>query len=716
MGTSNSPLFAPPSFPTRDTTHALLQLLEKCPDIGSLLKTLSRILHPIIGANSISIFLFKSGLIRNEIYLVDSSERHEYNNPGPIKLDDACDALHISSAQSNIACYGIAHESCPLGDRAIGSHRERCSCCFVPLVDPQYRGFLRIRYNNADREADITHHFNQLIEMISFCVSSAIKNIISREEINQLESDLLREQKHLKILLEVTNAISSKLEMQALLEEIAKAVEHVFHNQYSSLIFHDSERNMLQWEAVYFPGGATIVHPGTIKPMDDSPVSVTFKTGEPFVIDYETLCKLGNDFPVSRAMLAAGIRSLCSVPLTHRGKTLGVLTIGHTDCDHIPAKETDLLNDIAGQIAISVDNAMAYQRISLLTKQLERKNSYLEEELKEHVNIEGIIGASQALANVFTQVEMVADSDCSVLILGETGTGKELIARAIHNLSARRSKTLVKLNCAAIPTGLLESYLFGHERGAFTGAISQKIGRLELAHQGTLFLDEIGDIPMELQPKLLRVLQEQEFERVGGVKLIEVDVRIIAATNRDLEEMIRNKEFRSDLFYRLNVFPIFIPPLRERIEDIPLLARHFMKKYAKKLKRDINHIPAEIMDALMQYAWPGNVRELEHIIERAVILSRGTELNLSLDFLKKEPFIAASQLNPESSENRHAFIPQSNLKEMERQTIMRVLQETKGVIAGPNGAAARLGLKRTTLIARMRRLDIVREKNQGIKR
>ncbi|QTF09150.1 sigma 54-interacting transcriptional regulator [Brenneria izadpanahii] len=716
MGTSNSPLFDTLPFPTRDPTHALLQLLEKCPDISSLLKTLSKILHPIIGANSISIFLFKAGLIHNEIYLVDSSERHERDNPGPIKLDDASAALHISAAQNNFACYGIAHERCPLGRQAAGSHHERCSCCFVPLADPQYRGFLRIHYSNANREADITHHFNQLIEMISFCVSSAIKNILSREEISQLESVLIREQKHLKILLEVTNAISAKLEMQALLEEIAKAVEHVFHNQYSSLIFHDAARNMLQWEAVYFPGGATIVHPGAIKPMDDSPVSVTFKTGEPFVIDYETLCELGNNFPVSRAMLAAGIRSLCSVPLTHRGKTLGVLTIGHTDSDHIPAKETDLLNDIAGQIAISVDNAMAYQRISLLTKQLESKNSYLEEELKEHVNIEGIIGTSQALANVFTQVEMVADSDCSVLILGETGTGKELIARAIHNLSARRSKTLVKLNCAAIPTGLLESYLFGHERGAFTGAISQKIGRLELAHQGTLFLDEIGDIPMELQPKLLRVLQEQEFERVGGVKLIEVDVRIIAATNRDLEEMIRNKEFRSDLFYRLNVFPIFIPPLRERTEDIPLLARHFMKKYAKKLKRDISRIPTEIMDALMQYSWPGNVRELEHIIERAVILSRGKELNLSLDFLKKGPALPESKPEPENSETKSSFIPQSNLKEMERQTIMRVLRETKGVIAGPNGAAARLGLKRTTLIARMRRLDIVREKISGLKR
>ena len=310
---------------------------------------------------------------------------------------------------------------------------------------------------------------------------------------------------------------------------------------------------------------------------------------------------------------------------------------------------------------------------------------------------EEIIGESAALKEVLRQVEIVAPTDATVLLQGETGTGKELIARAIHRLSARQDHPFVTVNCAAIPSGLLESELFGHERGAFTGAIAQKIGRFELAHQGTLFLDEIGDIPLELQPKLLRVLQEQEFERLGSTRTRRVDVRLVAATHRELAQMVDAGHFRADLYYRLNVFPLTIPPLRQRPEDIPLLVRHFVRHYARLLHKHIDMIPAEALDALMHYDWPGNVRELQNVIERAVILSTGPALRLALDEL------------PQSQPTERLPVPVRTLEEVEREHILKVLRETNGVIGGPQGAAARLGLRRTTLLYRLEKLGISRQ-------
>jgi len=327
---------------------------------------------------------------------------------------------------------------------------------------------------------------------------------------------------------------------------------------------------------------------------------------------------------------------------------------------------------------------------------LAEEKAYLEEELRTEYNFEEIVGESAALKRVLSQIEMVAPTDATVLVLGETGTGKELVARAIHHLSARRERTFVKLNCAAIPSGLLESELFGHEKGAFTGAISQKIGRLELAHQGTLFLDEVGDIPLELQPKLLRALQEKEFERLGSTRTIPVDVRLIAATNRDLAGMVKDHRFRSDLYYRLRVFPINVPPLRERRDDIPILVHHFVQKHARRMSRQIEIIPPEAMQALERWPWPGNVRELENLMERAVILSRTPVLRVPL----------AELSSAEQAERAPATL--STLQAAEREHILRVLRGTGGVIAGPKGAAARLGLKRTTLNSKMRRLGITR--------
>jgi formate hydrogenlyase transcriptional activator len=349
---------------------------------------------------------------------------------------------------------------------------------------------------------------------------------------------------------------------------------------------------------------------------------------------------------------------------------------------------------VGRQIAIAVENGLAYREIAELKEKIDKEKLYLEEEIRTEYNFEQIIGESVALRRILKQVETVAPTDSTVLIQGETGTGKELIARAIHNLSKRQERTFVKMNCAAIPTGLLESELFGHEKGAFTGAIAQKIGRFELAHQGTIFLDEIGDIPLELQSKLLRVLQEREFERLGSNRTNRVDIRLVAATNQDLTKMVADRQFRSDLYYRLNVFPITVPPLRERREDIPVLVRYFAQKYSRHINKRIETISAEVMAALTGYHWPGNIRELENIIERAVILTRGSTLQ-----------VPVSELNPNTVISHDGDV---TLEAAEREHILRVLRETNWVIGGPSGAAVRLGMKRTTLQSRMRKLGISR--------
>ena len=359
---------------------------------------------------------------------------------------------------------------------------------------------------------------------------------------------------------------------------------------------------------------------------------------------------------------------------------------------------------VANQVAVAVETALAFQEIEAAFREIEalkdklaKENAYLEEEVRTGHNFGEIVGDSAALRRVLKQVETVAPADSTVLIRGETGTGKELIARALHELSPRRDRTFVKLNCAAIPTGLLESELFGHEKGAFTGAISQKVGRFELAHQGTLFLDEVGDIPPELQPKLLRALQEQEFERLGSTRTVRVDVRLVAATNRDLAQMVADGRFRNDLYYRLNVFPVVLPPLRERREDIPMLVRHFIQRFARRMGRRIESIPASVMDALVCYHWPGNIREMQNIIERAVILSPGRSLRVHL-----------GDLQPAATEAQAPAGEPVTLADAEREHILGVLHETGWVVGGPKGAAARLGMKRSTLQKKMKKLDISR--------
>jgi formate hydrogenlyase transcriptional activator len=486
--------------------------------------------------------------------------------------------------------------------------------------------------------------------------------------------------------------LTSRLDLPELLQALSSCLRDVIHHTAAALLLYDSESKCLRAHAL--EAKRTSLGEGFLVPVNsDNPAGMSFLQRQPLLVKSLSLSQYPSEI-VKRAY-DDGIRSGCEVPLISRDRVLGILTLASNREAAFDEGDLELLTQVANQIAIAVDNASVYREIETLKNKLASEKLYLEEEIQTVFNFEEIIGQSAALRRILKQIETVAPTESTILIQGETGTGKELIARAIHNLSARRERTMVKLNCAAIPTGLLESELFGHEKGAFTGAISQRLGRFELAHRGTLFLDEVGDIPLELQPKLLRVLQEQEFERLGSARTIRVDIRLIAATNCDLAQMAAEKKYRSDLYYRLNVFPIHIPPLRERPEDIMLLVRFFTQKFARRMRKRIESIPAEAMAALMAYNWPGNVRELEHFIERAVVLTEGSELAVSQAELKPAPQTIIASV--------------STLESAEREHILRALEETRWVIGGPQGAAARLGMKRTTLQSKMQKLGISRQ-------
>jgi transcriptional regulator with GAF, ATPase, and Fis domain len=436
-------------------------------------------------------------------------------------------------------------------------------------------------------------------------------------------------------------------------------------------------------------------------------------TLKPVVIDAREHNELAPDAYDIAA--AEGIEAMCSIPLVNRGRGLGILSIFRTTKTPFSPEDVDFLSRASGQIAIAVENALAYREISELKDKLAQEKVYLEEEFRSEMGFEQIIGNSPALKHVLQLVETAAPSDSTVLLLGETGTGKELIARALHDRSRRKQRTLVKLNCAAIPTGLLESELFGHEKGAFTGAINQKVGRLELADQGTLFLDEVGDIPIEIQPKLLRAFQEREFERLGSTHTRKVNVRLVAATNRDLEKMVANKEFRSDLYYRLNVFPIRVPPLRGRTEDIPLLVSYFVQKFAKQMQKSIEAVPAAVMKGLTAWDWPGNIRELENFIERAVLLTRGKSLEAPLTELRKTgteesqhadlPKVKQTVREETNSRSDKSSVVDEHARK-QREEIVQALTACKGRVGGADGAASRLRMNRTTLLSRMKKFAI----------
>src|SRR5438309_2029926 len=492
----------------------------------------------------------------------------------------------------------------------------------------------------------------------------------------------------LQLLLNLTNRITSNLELRDLLRAVAANIREVIHAENVTVSLQDTTSKKFKIFTIEFPHKKEIIKEKLLV-MPSTAVKKALETLSPVTSHTCDGTELVSE--ASDIMVAEGLKAYCAIPLVNRGRALGILSILRTTEAPFSQEDIKFLSRASGQIAIAIENACAYHEISQLKDKLAQEKLYLEEEIRSEMSFENIIGNSPALKHVLELVETVATSDSTVLLLGETGTGKELIGRAIHDRSRRKDRTFVKLNCAAIPTGLLESELFGHERGAFTGAIAQKVGRLELADQGTLFLDEVGDIPLEVQPKLLRALQEREFERLGSTRTKKVDVRLVAATNRNLEKMIAEDKFRSDLYYRLNVFPIQIPPLRERPEDIPLLVRYFTQKYARRMEKQIESVPAASMRKLTRWHWPGNIRELENLVERAVILTRGSALE-----------VPVSDLGNGSAEKAIATMPDSN----QREEFLRILKETRGRVGGADGAAARMGLKRTTLISRMKKLGI----------
>ena len=531
----------------------------------------------------------------------------------------------------------------------------------------------------SEREAN-------LFSLISDFVALAVDDRIARA---QLESERTK----LSLILDLNNSVVANLKLRDVLQSISPGIRKVMRLDFVALILPNKDGQQTRLYALDFPDSKGLVQQDVLTPFNGSVSGQVLRSGKPWVGDVDGLSKLGFD---PRKAIEEGLQTLCILPLRRGSRVLGALCLARLQKNAFTQPDVDFLSQITGQIAIAIDNALAYRQISELKDQLTQEKLYLEGELRSEMNFEEIIGNSSALRKVLHQVEAVAPTGSTVLIYGETGTGKELIARAVHNLSGRRSNAFVKLNCAAIPTGLLESELFGHERGSFTGAVTQRIGRFELASPGTIFLDEVGEIPLDLQPKLLRVLQEREFERLGSSRTLRTDARLIAATNRDLGAMVGEQTFRSDLFYRLNVFPIHVPALRERTDDIPFLVRHFAQHFARNMKKQIDTISSETMSALVRYPWPGNIREMQNVIERAVILSRGPVLHIPSADLK--PCI------PDGGET-NGF---ATLEEVERKHILSVLEQTNWVYAGPNGAAARLGLKRPTLQFRMQKLGITR--------
>jgi PAS domain S-box-containing protein len=496
------------------------------------------------------------------------------------------------------------------------------------------------------------------------------------------------------LMLQLSSALLANVDIRKLLEAISATIREVVPHDTAALSLYDPVMGDL---AVQFLGPYdTAVFPGETRVTLEGSVSgIAMRTREPVLMEQVP----NASFPAESARYLArlGMRSGCWIPLIHHGEAIGTISVISRLEGAIGQREVEMLLPIAVQVAMAVDNAIAFRRLAELRDQLRQEKQYLEDEINLERRFDDIVGESTGLRNVLKEIATVAPTDATVLIQGETGTGKELLARAIHRLSPRHERTFIKLNCAAIPAGLIESELFGHEKGAFTGAIARKIGRLELAHEGTLFLDEIGELPLDLQPKLLRALQEREIERLGGGRPISVNVRLIAATNRDLAKMVAVREFRSDLYYRLKVFPVFAPPLRERAGDIPILVRHFVSAHSRRMGKTIESIPKEIMDALVRWPWPGNIRELENFLERAVILTRGTVLYAPL-----------AELQVEDEEDDEVADQSPTLQAAEREHILRALREAQGQIGGSDGAAARLGLKRTTLNSKLKKLGIER--------
>ena len=663
-------------------------------DLSKVFAALSPHISQLLPAHYVSVVLHDEQRNVMRLHVLHSSQSTPDWIGQDFEIDDSPSGI-VWQSQEVFVCEDLERED---RFRKVGQllheHRVR-SVCVLPLRSPA--GCLGALTIGRTEAGSFDAEEIEFAKLIAAQVAIALENALYCARSVALQCELLRERDRLQLVLELNNAVVSNLELRDLFGALSSNLRRVIQYDSASLLLPENG-DKLRLHALDFPDSRGYLQRDMLVSINGSNVGSAFRTGQARIVGTGGL-PYSEDAEVLRIRTGEGIKSLLIVPLQCNGAPVGVLALGSRLERAFSSTDLEFAVQVGRQVAIAVTNALQHTALSESREQISEQKSYLEEEIRSEQDFEDIVGNSTALRAVLEQVETVAPTGSTVLICGETGTGKELIARAIHERSARRDRTFVRINCAAIPLGLLESELFGHEKGSFTGAITRKIGRFELAHQGSLFLDEVGDIPPELQPKLLRVVQEQEFERLGSSLTQRVDVRLIAATNHNLSSMVAEGRFRADLFYRLNVFPITVPPLRERVQDIPLLARYFAGKYARRMNKRIERISSSVMAALTSYAWPGNVRELQNFIERAVILTAGEELAAPLSELQPE------HLAPTTAPRNG----QLSLRELEREHILDALRHSKWVVGGSAGAAARLGVKRTTLLYRMEKLGISRE-------
>jgi len=694
--------------------EALLEVSEAISqqrDLKALFHELSERLHSVLPFDFLALVLHNPATNTMRLHILETREPNESESNGEFPVENSPSGWVWQNQQPFVTLDTSKESRYPDFMQRLQEEGVH-SFATVPLTTAQHRlgaiGFGRyVPQGIGDTEVEF-------MKRVAAQVAVAVDNALNFEAAQAYQKQLALQRDRLQVLLEINNLLVSTRDVTALFKGIVSSLKPVIQHDYTSLALLDQTSGLLKIHALDLPVQSSETKTEFTISIEGSPAGLAISRGEVLIARGAEIDRFHAD--VVRYLRAQGVQVLCCVPLSTHGRAFGTINFASRNQQNFSTPDVELLCQVASQVAIALENALAFKEIDALKDKLAVEKLYLEEEIRTEFSFDEIIGESAILRRALSQVELAAPASTTVLILGETGTGKEIIARAIHNLSPRRERTFVKVNCAAIPAGLLESELFGHERGAFTGALAQKIGRFEFADRGTLFLDEVGDLPLELQPKLLRVLQEQDFERLGGNRTIHVDVRVVAATNADLTQLVAQKKFRSDLFYRLNVFPIQIPPLRERPEDVPLLVRYFVQKFSRRQNKTVEYVPAPVMDAMVNYSWPGNVRELENLIERAVLLSPGKELRVPLAEFKENDLpstFAAGPLDlprPIDSVSPSAIASSSprTLDDAQRQHIVQVLKQTHWRISGPRGAAAILGIKRTTLQARMRKLGIKR--------
>ena len=660
-------------------------------DLNGVLESLARFLPSVVSFEFLGVVLHDPEQQVFRLCAFGGSLAGSAEIETEISDSDSAATAMLMDEQKPIILNDIEKETGYAGIIARARQHGVRSLCLFPLTSPRRR--LGLLTFGSTRQKDYDREDLKLMSTVTAHVAVAVENALNFEEARSYQQLLARERDRLRLLLEVNNEVISHLELGDLFLAVSSALRECFHHEYTGLWLFEEGSPQLRCVGMDFPSTRGFIEKIQLAELTPEQVGEV-RARQPRLMKLADIAQLPAH--LSSPALAENLRSGVTIPLVAGSRALGILALGSTDESIFRQEELGFLVQVGNQVALAIDNALAFEKVEVARNQLNTEKTYLEDEIRYDHNLDDIIGQSRVLRETLSKAEVVAETNATVLLTGETGTGKELIARLIHGRSSRRDHTFVKLNCAAVPSGLMESELFGHERGAFTGAVATKAGRFELAHRGSLFLDELGDIALDLQPKLLRVLQEKEFERLGSTRTLKVDARLIAATNRDLSQMVANREFREDLYYRLAVFPIQLPPLRERREDIPVLTEYFVARFARRMKKRIREIPTSALQAMTEWAWPGNIRELQNFIERAVILTTGECLEVPLEELKP----------PRTKRASMETVKSLDLREVEREAILEALRKTNGRIGGPQGAATPLGLKRTTLQSKMRLLNI----------